>query len=150
VDFAYLEGFAGGDRQVINEVLALFIAQAEGWGPGLAADNPDLRWIAPTEGAMLYSDNMLIPKTSDRMAQAMAFINYVYDPVVSAKIVKAAPYISPVKGVAAELNKIAPELASSPLVSPPADLRARLHIFRALDDAEDQEYSRIFQDAVGA
>jgi len=43
VDFAYLEGFAGGDRQVINEVLALFIAQAEGWGPGLAADNPGWR-----------------------------------------------------------------------------------------------------------
>jgi spermidine/putrescine transport system substrate-binding protein len=80
----------------------------------------------------------------------MSFINYVYNPVNSAKIVKAAPYISPVKGTTAELARIAPELASSPLVSPPADLRARLHIFRGLDDAEDQEFSRIFQDAMGA
>ena len=80
----------------------------------------------------------------------MAWINYVYDPAVSAKIVKAAPYISPVKGAGAELTKIAPELANSPLVNPPADLRSRLHIFRALEDAEDQEFNRIFQDAVGA
>jgi spermidine/putrescine transport system substrate-binding protein len=147
----HIRAFTGNDYA--EDLAAGNIAVAVSWSgdiQGLAADNPDLRWIAPTEGAMLYSDNMLIPKTSDRMAQAMAFINYVYDPVVSAKIVKAAPYISPVKGVSAELNKIAPELASSPLVSPPADLRARLHIFRALDDAEDQDFSRIFQDAVGA
>ena len=41
VDFAYLEGFAGGDKQVVGEVLALFVQQAELWGPGLTADNPD-------------------------------------------------------------------------------------------------------------
>jgi HPt (histidine-containing phosphotransfer) domain-containing protein len=31
VDFAYLEGFAGGDQQVVDEVLALFREQAELW-----------------------------------------------------------------------------------------------------------------------
>jgi spermidine/putrescine transport system substrate-binding protein len=99
---------------------------------------------------MLFSDNMMIPKTSDRADAAMAWINYVYDPSVSAKIVQAAPYISPVKGTSTELAKIAPELAKSPLVNPPAELRARLHIFRGLEEAEDQEFNRIFQDAVGA
>ena len=92
---------------------------------GLAADNPDLRWIAPKEGAMLYSDNMMIPKTSDRQDLAMAWINYVYDPKHSAQIVAGAPYLSAVKGAGAELAKIAPELAKSPLVNPPDDLRSR-------------------------
>ena len=68
---------------------------------------------------MLYSDNMLIPKTRTGQTWRMAWMNYVYNPVPSAKIVKAAPYISPVKGTGAELEKIAPELASSPLVKPP-------------------------------
>jgi hypothetical protein len=36
------------------------------------------------------------------------------------------------------------------MVNPPDELRARLHVFRALDDAEDQEFSRAFQDAIGA
>ena len=31
VDFGYLEGFAAGDQQVVNEVLALFREQAELW-----------------------------------------------------------------------------------------------------------------------
>ena len=35
VDFAYLEGFAAGDSQVIDEVLALFREQAALWTPML-------------------------------------------------------------------------------------------------------------------
>jgi spermidine/putrescine transport system substrate-binding protein len=147
----HIRAFTGNDYA--EDLAAGNIAAAIAWSgdiQGLAADNPDLRWIAPKEGAMLFSDNMMIPKTSDRADAAMAWINYVYDPAVSAKIVQAAPYISPVKGTSAELAKLAPDLAKSPLVNPPAELRSRLHIFRGLADAEDQEYNRIFQDAVGA
>lgn len=129
------------------------IAVAIAWSgdiQGLAADNPDLRWIAPKEGAMLYSDNMMIPKTSDRIAAAHAWLNWCYDPKHSAQIIAGAPYISAVEGTGAELAKIAPALASSPLVNPPDDLRARLHVFRGLSAAEDQEFNRAFQDAIGA
>jgi spermidine/putrescine transport system substrate-binding protein len=147
----HIRAFTGNDYA--EDLAAGNIAVAIAWSgdiQGLAADNPDLRWIAPKEGAMLFSDNMMIPKTSERADAAMAWINYVYDTAVSAKIVQAAPYISPVKGTSTELAKIAPELAKSPLVNPPAELRARLHIFRGLDEAEDQEFNKIFQDAVGA
>ncbi len=143
--------FTGNDYA--EDLAAGNIAVAFAWSgdiQGLAADNPDLRWIAPKEGAMLFSDNMMIPKTSDRQDLAMAWINYVYDPAHSAQIVAGAPYLSAVKGAGAELEKIAPDLAKSPLVNPPDDLRARLHVFKALSEAEDTEYNRIFQDAIGA
>ncbi len=147
----HIRAFTGNDYA--EDLAAGNIAVAIAWSgdiQGLAADNPDLRWIAPKEGAMLYSDNMLIPKTSDRQDLAMAWINYCYDPVHSAQIVAAAPYISAVKGAGEELAKIAPDLAKSSLVNPPDDLRARLHVFRALSDAEDTEFNKIFQDAIGA
>jgi spermidine/putrescine transport system substrate-binding protein len=143
--------FTGNDYA--EDLAAGNIAVAIAWSgdiQGLAADNPNLRWIAPKEGAMLYSDNMMIPKTDDRQDLAMAWINYVYDPKHSAQIVAGAPYLSAVKGAGAELAKIAPVLASSPLVNPPDELRARLHVFKALTDAEDTEFNRIFQDAIGA
>lgn len=143
--------FTGNDYA--EDLAAGNIAIAFAWSgdiQGLAADNPDLKWIAPKEGAMLYSDNMLIPKTSDRPDLAMAWINYVYDPKHSAQIVAGAPYLSAAKGTGAELAKIAPDLASSPLVNPPDELRGRLRVFRALSDQEDTEYNRIFQDAIGA
>ena len=143
--------FTGNDYA--EDLAAGNIAVAIAWSgdiQGLAADNPNLRWIAPKEGAMLYSDNMMIPKTDDRQDLAMAWINYVYDPKHSAQIVAGAPYLSAVKGAGAELAKIAPDLASSSLVNPPDELRARLHVFKALSDAEDTEFNRIFQDAIGA
>ena len=143
--------FTGNDYA--EDLAAGNIAAAIAWSgdiQGLAADNPDLKWIAPKEGAMLFSDNMMIPKTDDRQDLAMAWINYVYDPKHSAQIVAGAPYLSAVKGAGAELAKIAPDLASSPLVNPPDDLRARLHVFKALSDAEDTEFNRVFQDAIGA
>jgi len=117
---------------------------------GLHADNPDLKWIAPKEGAMMYSDNMMIPKTSDRQDLAMAWINWCYDPAHSAQIVSGAPYISDVNGAMAELAKRDSTLAKSELVNPPAELKARLHMFRTLSDDEDAEFNRIFQDAIGA
>jgi hypothetical protein len=48
VDFAYLEGFAAGDRGVVKEVLALFRASYEEWLPRLTADAPDWREVAHT------------------------------------------------------------------------------------------------------
>jgi spermidine/putrescine transport system substrate-binding protein len=143
--------FTGNDYA--EDLAAGNIAIAFAWSgdiQGLSADNPDLRWVAPKEGAMLYSDNMLIPKTSDRQAQALAFMNYVYEPAHSAQIIAETAYISPVKGAGEELAKIAPELAKSPLVNPPDDLRARLRVFKSLSDAEDTEFNRLFQDAIGA
>jgi spermidine/putrescine transport system substrate-binding protein len=147
----HIRKFTGNDYAA--DLAAGNIAVAIAWSgdiQGLAADNPGLRWIAPKEGAMLFSDNMMIPKTSDRADLAMAWINYCYDPAHSAQIVAAAPYLSDVKGAGDELAKIAPALAKSELVNPPADLRARLHVFRALEEKEDQEFNRIFQDAIGA
>jgi spermidine/putrescine transport system substrate-binding protein len=143
--------FTGNDYA--EDLAAGNIAAAIAWSgdiQGLAADNPNLRWIAPKEGAMLFSDNMMIPKTDDRQDLAMAWINYVYDAKHSAQIVAGAPYLSAVKGAGAELAKIAPELAKSALVNPPDDLRARLHVFKALSNEEDTEFNRIFQDAIGA
>lgn len=147
----HIRAFTGNDYA--EDLAAGNLAICVAWSgdiQGLSADNPDLRWIAPKEGAMLYSDNMLIPKTSDRAEVASAFMNYVYDPAHSAKIVAAAPYLSPVKGTGEELAKTHPELAKSALVNPPADVRARLHVFKWLEEAEDTEFNKLFQDAIGA
>ncbi len=117
---------------------------------GLAADNPELRFVVPEEGGIRFTDNMMIPSTSERVDLAMAWMNYVYRPEVSARIMRATRYMSPVEGAMAELEAIAPELAASPLVNPPDDVLARLHTFRTLSDEEDQRYSRAFLDAIGA
>jgi hypothetical protein len=55
-----------------------------------------------------------------------------------------------VKGAGLELAKIDPELAKSSLVNPPAELYSRLKVFKWLEEAEETEFNRLFQDAIGA
>jgi HPt (histidine-containing phosphotransfer) domain-containing protein len=44
VDFAYLEGFAAGDQQVVDEVLAIFREQAAMWLRLLDPSAPEGAW----------------------------------------------------------------------------------------------------------
>jgi HPt (histidine-containing phosphotransfer) domain-containing protein len=48
VDFPYLEGFAAGDQQVVDEVLALFRHQAEMWSRMLDPAQPGWKDAAHT------------------------------------------------------------------------------------------------------
>ena len=48
VDFAYLEGFAAGDKTVVLEVLSLFRQQAEAWAKGLDPADPGWRDVVHT------------------------------------------------------------------------------------------------------
>ena len=48
VDFAYLEGFAAGDRAVVKEVLTLFRASADEWLEKLTPQAPDWRDVVHT------------------------------------------------------------------------------------------------------
>ena len=48
VDFEYLESFAAGDRQVVREVLTMFLEQAQAWAGGLDPASPGWRDMVHT------------------------------------------------------------------------------------------------------
>jgi spermidine/putrescine transport system substrate-binding protein len=124
------------------------VAAAMAWSgdvASLAQQNPNLAFVVPDEGGMLFSDNMLILATSEHVADAEAWIDYVYDPVHAAQITAEVQYISPVKGVGEELAKIDAELADNPLINPPADVLERLHIFGPLTSDAEKQFNTRFQ-----
>ena len=51
----------------------------------LQADNPNIELRMPTEGCMLWSENMVIPVGAPNPTAAEAWMNYVYDPEVQAQ-----------------------------------------------------------------
>lgn len=145
-----IRSFAG--TEYAEDLATGNIAVAMGWSgdvAGLAGDNLDLRFVVPHEGGLLFSDCMFIPITSHRVPLAMAWMNYVYQPSVSARIVEATRYISPVKGTGEVLAQTDPALAANELVNPGPDLRARLHDFRPLSDDEERRYTEMFYRAMG-
>src|SRR6476660_5034592 len=104
----------------------------------LQSDNPDLRFAYPEEGAMLFTDNMMMPKHLAHPYAAETMMNYVYDPAVQAKITAYVNYIPPVKGVKEILAKSDPKLAANELIFPSDAVRAKLHPYPALSSADER------------
>lgn len=108
----------------------------------LVADNPDLRWVIPDEGAIRWFDTMVIPQNSPAKAAAAKWMNAVYDPMMAARITAYVGYISPVLGVRDELSKLGADgeaLASNPLLFPDDATQRRLSIWDGLDQQTDQD-----------
>jgi spermidine/putrescine transport system substrate-binding protein len=112
----------------------------------LQFDNPNIKYVIPDAGGMLWSDNMLIPINAQHKANAEAWMNYYYDPEVAAKLAAWVNYISPVKGAQEVMAKTDPKLADNPLIFPTPDDYAKLSIFRGLSDDEETQFDSDFQD----
>jgi spermidine/putrescine transport system substrate-binding protein len=116
----------------------------------LQADNPDLEFVYPKEGAMLFTDNMMMPKHVAHPYGAELLMNYYYEPEVAAKVAAYVNYITPVAGAKEVLLKTDPEIANNPLIFPPDDVRARLHAYPALSPAEEREMQNAMANVTGA
>jgi spermidine/putrescine transport system substrate-binding protein len=116
----------------------------------LQADNPDLEFVIPEEGATIWSDNMLIPHKAAHPYAAETYMNYVYDPAVAAKIAAYVNYVTPVVGAKEVLEKSDPELASNKLIFPDDQTLAQLHPFPVLDSNDERKMNEAMQAVVGA
>lgn len=113
-DSGQIRRFTGNDYT--EDLTAGNIVAAIGWsGDASIIENPNAEWIMPTEGCVLWSDNMVIPVGAPNTAAALDWMNFVYQPEVAAGLTEYITYVSPVSGVK-ELVK--PELAKDPLVFP--------------------------------
>jgi spermidine/putrescine transport system substrate-binding protein len=113
----------------------------------LQADNPNLEWRMPTEGCMLWSEDMIIPVGAPNPTAAEAFMNYVYDPKNQAQIAEYVNYVTPVEGVQEILQEKDPELAENDLIFPSASFTKKCSNTPILKGEEEQNVIRAF-DAV--
>ena len=105
----------------------------------------------PDSGGTISGDNLMIPSTASAEGKANAekLINFYYDPAIAAEVAAYVNYVCPVKGAQEEMEKIAPELASSPYIFPDAATSAKLSVFRSLTPAEETTWGEAFQKAAG-
>ncbi len=139
--------FTGNDYQ--NDLLAGNLAACIGWSGDvaqLALEQPDLRFLVPQSGGVLWADLMLMPKGARHQEAAARWLNWVYQPQEAARIAAAVQYISPVQGVREILAKdpVTAELARSPLMFPDAAMQQRLHSFGPLSEAEEARWEERF------
>jgi spermidine/putrescine transport system substrate-binding protein len=138
----YTKGFASGDLWVV--------VAYSGDAVQLTADNPNLEFVIPEEGAVIWTDNMLLPQRPPHPYTAELMMNHVYDPVVAARIAAAVTYVTPVKGAKEELAKTDPEAAENPLIFQTDEDLAKLKPYPTLSLEEEREATEAMQKVTGA
>jgi spermidine/putrescine transport system substrate-binding protein len=116
----------------------------------LQADNPRLEFLIPDEGAMLWSDNMMVPAKAEHPYAAETWINHYYDPKVAAQLAVYVNYFSPVQGAREEALKIDRDVANNQLIFPDEATQAKLHPHPKLSEADERELTAQFQTLTGA
>lgn len=112
----------------------------------LTLDNPDLRFVVPDEGGVLWVDNMAIPQNAPNPIDAHEFMDFVYQPDIAAQIVGWVNYICPVpeaKEILAS-TKGYESVAKSPLVFPTPEMESNLFRYKILDEEEEQTWNDLF------
>src|SRR4051794_7038683 len=131
----------GADLTSGNAVAAI------GWSGDavqLQVDNPNIEWRMPTEGCILWSDNMVIPVGSPNPTAAEDWINYVYEPKHEAQIEASVNYVSPVEGAKEVLLKEEPEIAKNQLIFPSKSFTKNCTIQPSPIGEEEQNLNRAF------
>ena len=104
-----------------------------------------LQFTVPSEGAIIWTDNMCIPMGVQNPVDAITMMDYVYKPDVQALIEDYNGYICPVPASQALIAKVDPQTAKSPLVFPTAAEVALFHTYRVLTDAELLQWNALFE-----
>ena len=157
-----VRGYYGNEyaQELANGSLALTVA----WSGDvfqLQFDNPDLRFIVPEAGGILWIDNLTIPKGAQHPNDALAFMDYAYRPEVAAQIAETVNYICPVPGAQEIIQTHAQEaadggdqetadyltsVAESELVFPSEEMLTRLHSYKVLTEEEEELWNSLFQE----
>ena len=116
----------------------------------LQSDNPDLRFAYPEEGAMLFTDNLMMPAKAEHPYAAETMMNYLYEPEIAARLAAWVNYISPVKGAQEILQDSDPEIAENPLIFPPPDVQEKLKPYPALSPEDERTMQEAMATVIGA
>jgi spermidine/putrescine-binding protein len=106
---------------------------AEGYNGELAKvvakDRGRLAYTVPKEGGTLWIDNLAIPRNARHLDAAYAFLDYLLEPAVAARIVAAVRYASANKDA---LSLIPPDIRADPAIYPPQAVLDRCELIEDL------------------
>jgi spermidine/putrescine-binding protein len=95
----------------------------------VAKDPGRLAYVVPQEGGTLWIDNLAIPRKARHLDEAYAFLDYVLDPAVAAKIVAGVRYASANRDAR---GLIPPDVRDDPAIYPPREILDRCELIEDL------------------
>ena len=116
----------------------------------LQADNPDIKFVQPEAGMMIWADNMMIPNMAQHKKNAELLMNFYYDPAIAAQLTAYVQYISPVKGTKEAMEKVDPTLVDNLLIFPDEAFLSKTHLFMGVEEATEKKYAAAFNKVKGS
>ncbi len=105
----------------------------------IQAENENIEFVTPASGSNIYLDNIAIPKTSQNIEGAHAFINFLLDNQVASVNTDYVGYASPITSVMNE-----PEHLADETYYPGVEVRKNLEFYANLDPELLKKYNSIF------
>ena len=103
------------------------LAASMAWSGDIAnLVNPKLHWVVPDTEGIIWTDNMLIP-LGGSVPTASTYMNFMYDPKISAQWAVGANYISSVKGVKQDAVQLDPDAGENSLTFPTESTLSKMH-----------------------
>lgn len=131
-DQAYIKALQDGDTWISLAWSGdVFQSQVSGY--------PNLKFVIPEEGGMLWHDTISIPYHAAHPFDAMTYIDYCYDPQVQAEIEAWVNYVCPVPDAQPLVQEAYPRAGNSPLVFPTADMYRQTREYYTFENIGDRE-----------
>jgi spermidine/putrescine transport system substrate-binding protein len=116
----------------------------------------NLKFVIPSEGGVLWTDNLVLLKGVQNPVSSMMLMDFYYQPKIAAEVAEYVNYITPVpaakSAVLADAQSASGkdatflrQVAASPLVFPTQQDYAKLHRYRTLTNSELDTWNNIFE-----
>ncbi|MCP4644044.1 MAG: spermidine/putrescine ABC transporter substrate-binding protein [bacterium] len=105
-----------------------------------AQEHSEIEYVVPEEGGNKWIDSYAMPRYTEKVDEVHAFLDFVMEPEVAARISNSQHYATPNKAAVAMLE---PEILENPIIYPPGDVLERCEFLVDVGEAGD-EYARIF------
>ncbi|OKH19476.1 ABC transporter substrate-binding protein [Hydrococcus rivularis NIES-593] len=140
----------GTCRDLLNQGEADLASDWNGDTAKVAAENPNLRYVAPKEGTILWADALVIPKGAPHRELAEKFLNFMLEPETAAKNADYAKFATANK-IALTKGLVDKNNLKNPAIYPPLDSLKNLQYIKDVGEATkfyDQAWTE-FKAAIG-
>ena len=103
--------------------------------------NPDIRYVLPREGALLWGDNFAVSARSPRQRTAEVFINFLLRADIGARMAASSDYATPNTAALALLD---PAVQNDPVVYPDNQALQGAEVLLPLSPEGEKRYADIF------
>ena len=109
----------------------------------MTAEDSNIRFVIPKEGAIINIDNFVIPKNAQNVELAHAFINFMCDKTNASRNMEFTKYNVCVDGAE---DGVSEETRAIPGFLLPEDVKAKLCVIKNLNEEETKKFTKIWDE----